>query len=260
MTTDRALQRFRPVADPVARLFCFPYAGAGASVYRLWAGGVPRHHEVCAVQLPGREARLREPPLGSVEEMVQEAVAALRPLTDRPYALFGHSMGAVLAYETARALCASSGRAPDYLMVSGRWAPGCSPPALPPIDQLDDRAFADEINRRYGGIPAEIVSDAEVLALLLPALRSDMRALDRYRPAPLAPLSMPLAAFGGNDDPRVSRVQLEAWRAQTTGPFRVRTFPGDHFYLGPRRGELLAEVATALESMTAFSATAVARA
>jgi surfactin synthase thioesterase subunit len=242
------LQRFRPHADPLLRLFCFPYAGVGAAVYRLWPAGLPPEVEMCAVLLPGREARLREPPLRDIEAMVAGAVAALLPYTDRPYALFGHSMGGVLAYESSRRLAEQGKRPPSHLFISGRRSPATAE-RDPPIAHLPDREFALEINRRYGGIPAEVIEDAEVLALLLPALRCDLQALDEYRPRAAAPLPWPLTVFGGADDQRATRDQLEGWRSEAGAAFRLRLFPGGHFYLTAHREQLLAEMAATLRSL-----------
>jgi medium-chain acyl-[acyl-carrier-protein] hydrolase len=242
------IQRYRPLAEPQLRLFCFPYAGVGAAVYRLWPAGLPASVEMCAVVLPGREARLREAPLRDIAPMVEGAAAALLPYTDRPYALFGHSMGSVLAFETSRRLAAQGQRPPSHLFVSGRRAPSTVERDVP-IADLPDREFALEINRRYGGIPPEVLEDAEVLALLLPALRADLAALDRYHPAPSPPLAWPLTVYGGTDDARATREQLEAWRLEAGAAFRLRLFPGGHFYLANDRDALLADLSSALRPL-----------
>ncbi len=245
---DLWIQRYRPSNDPILRLFCFPYAGVGAAVYRLWPASLPTRVEMCAVQLPGHETRLREVPLRDIASMVEGAVEALLPYTDRPYALFGHSMGGVLAYETSRHLAQRSQRAPSHLFISGRRSPA-TVERDPPIDHLSDREFALEINRRYGGIPAEVLDDAEVLALLLPALRADLGALDCYRPPSSSPLPWPLTVYGGIDDLRATREQLDAWRLQAAGAFRLRMFPGAHFYLASQREALLADVSSVLNPL-----------
>ncbi len=185
--------------------------------------------------------------------MVDGAVDALVPYTDRPYALFGHSMGGVLAYEASRQLAQRSQRAPSHLFISGRRSPATFE-RDPPIDHLPDREFALEINRRYGGIPAEVLDDAEVLALLLPALRGDLHALDQYRPGAAPPVQWPLTVFGGAEDPRATRPQLEGWRSEAGAAFRLRTFPGGHFYLTSCRAQLLADVASTLQPVLDASA------
>jgi medium-chain acyl-[acyl-carrier-protein] hydrolase len=228
-----------------ARLFCFPYAGAGASVYRSWAAGLPAGIELCILQLPGRENRLREPPLTRIDALVEAIVPALLPHLDLPYALFGHSMGAVIASEVVAALQDRGAAAPAHLFVSARRAPHLPDPDAP-ISGLRDSEFVAELQRRYNGIPAEVLRDREMMQLLLPTLRADMQALETYRPSGSMRIECPLSVFGGSRDPRTPRAHLEAWREVARGELRLRLFEGDHFYLAPRRVEVLAEVAAAL--------------
>jgi medium-chain acyl-[acyl-carrier-protein] hydrolase len=240
----------RPAPRPFAavRLICFPPAGHGSAVFRLWPGSVPMNVEVCAVELPGRGARLREAPISSMSAMVQQLIDALLPELDRPFAFFGHSMGAVLATAVAHSLAQRGGRQPSHLMVSAR-RPAHMSDSVPPLHTLDDNAFVVEINRRYGGIPAEVLADPEFLAMVLPALRADVAALEQYAPGAQQPLLCPISAFGGTADPTTPRAHLEAWRHETKGQFHLRLFAGGHFYLGPERLALLAEISQILGSM-----------
>lgn len=239
------LQRFAPKPHARARLFCFPHAGVGASVYRQWPASLPDGLELCAVQLPGRANRLREPALSSMPELVQALVPALRPHLDLPFAFFGHSMGAVLSSEVARALHAAGEPVPRHLFVSGR-RPAHMPGSESLLHVLPDGEFVEQINQRYGGIPPELLQHADLMELLLPSLRADIAALEKHCPGVREPMAIPLAVFGGTDDRLTPREHLDAWRSETSAAFRVRVFPGGHFYLEGRREELLADLSVAL--------------
>jgi medium-chain acyl-[acyl-carrier-protein] hydrolase len=239
------LLRPGPRVQPRVRLFCFPHAGVGASVYRLWPKGFSDEVEVCAIQAPGREYRLREPPLASLPDLVAALLPAIEPLLDLPFAFFGHSLGAVFAVEVARALNERGNSRPGHLFVSARRPPHLPDPQAP-LHALPDEDFVAEINRRYGGIPPEVLRERELMALLLPSLRADMTALETHRPPERPPLPVPISVFGGADDRITPREHLDAWRGETSGAFRVRVFPGGHFYLVDRRAELLADLAQTL--------------
>jgi medium-chain acyl-[acyl-carrier-protein] hydrolase len=234
----------RPSAAAAAlRLFCFPYAGGGASVYQRWTETLPPSIEVCPVQLPGRERRIGEPAFTSVDAMVRAMVPALRPFMDLPFALFGHSMGALVAYEAARAL-RGAGAEPVRLFVSGRRAPVVPDPA-PPLHALPDAAFADEL-RRLGGTPEELLANREIMEMLLPTLRADMAVCETYRHLPAAPLACPVSALGGVDDPELGTAELDPWGRETAGAFTRRLFPGGHFFVNTARAQVLRAVAADL--------------
>jgi surfactin synthase thioesterase subunit len=219
-------------------------------VYRQWPDGLPDEIELCAVQLPGRENRLGEAALSSIPAIVDALMPAFEPALDLPYALFGHSMGAIVASEAARALGATGKPLPDQLIVSSR-RPASVPDPDPPLRSLRDAEFVSEISRRYGGIPAEVIAQADLLALLLPCLRADLTALETFQPGARAPLPCPISVFGGADDARVPRAHLEAWRSETSGAFRVRVFAGKHFYLTTRRADVLADISALLAPLLA---------
>jgi medium-chain acyl-[acyl-carrier-protein] hydrolase len=260
MAVGQWVYRFVPRPLSGLRLFCFHHAGGGAAAYRSWAQQSSEDIEVCAVQLPGRGDRLRESPLTTVPEIVARLLPALRGELDRPFAFFGHSMGAVVATEAARALVTQGAPAPRHLFVSGRRPPHVADPQ-PPLAGLDDAAFVAEINRRYGGIPAELLEHADVMALLLPGLRADILALETFNVRHGATLDCPISAYGGAADPLTPHEHLEAWRHVTRGPFRVRRFPGDHFYLEPQRSALLTDIVQSLRwALVPHDAAAEARA
>jgi medium-chain acyl-[acyl-carrier-protein] hydrolase len=224
------------------RLICFPPAGIGAAIFRNWASELPGDLELCAVQLPGRTIRLGEPAMTSIPQLVEAITEAIAQLPERKFVFFGHSLGAILASEVARRLTARALPLPSHLIVSGRRPPQFQDPN-PPIGDLPDAEFVAAIDRRYGGIPKEILANPDVLALLLPGLRADMVALETFRPGPRPPLPIPISAFGGASDPMTPIVHLEAWKLETLGAFETRAFPGGHFYLDSQRNSVLSEIA-----------------
>jgi medium-chain acyl-[acyl-carrier-protein] hydrolase len=211
---------------------------------------VPPGVEVCAVQPPGREGRLREAPFRRIEPLLEALLPALAPKLDRPFAVYGHSMGAVVAFELVRALRRASAGAPRHLFVSGHVAPQLPEPG-PPLHPLSDAAFVAEIRNRYDGIPEAILRDPEYLQLFLPTMRADLELIETYDYRPEAPLACPLVAYGGREDPRTSEADLDAWRTQTAGPFALRMFPGGHFFVQSARPALVEDVTRRLATTLA---------
>lgn len=226
-----------PREGAAGRLFCLPYAGGSAAVYREWGRALSGEVEVQAVQLPGRGWRLREAPGRDLGELAEKIAEAIEPLADRPFLLFGHSMGAWLGLLVAREL-ERRGLEPIALLASGRQAPqlGC---VQPPLSHLEDGDFVAEVQRRYGGIPELIREDHDLLQLLLPALRADIEALERYRHRGEPRLRCPVIALGGQTDRVVPVETLAAWAEETIGPFEIETFPGGHFYFQDNPAPLL---------------------
>jgi medium-chain acyl-[acyl-carrier-protein] hydrolase len=236
-STSIWLARPRPHPQAGVRLFCSPHAGGGTIGYRRWPALLPADVEVCLVQLPGREVRYREPAYTSMAALVGALADNLTPYLDRPFALYGHSMGALVSFELARMLRRRKVREPAHLIVSGRGAPQL-PPLGPPLYQLSDAGLRDEL-RRLNGTPAEVLDNAELMQVLLPVLRADCTVIDTYVYTPDAPLSCPISAFGGLDDQHSSPGRLEAWREQTSSTFEMHMFPGDHFFLGTAQPQVL---------------------
>ena len=171
--------------------------------------------------------------------IVEAVVDALCPWLDRPYALFGHSMGAVTGSEVARRLASLGLRQPAHLVVSARRPAHLRSPDAP-LQHLSDAEFVLEIQRRYGGIPPEVMQHADLMALLLPGLRADIAALENFQPPARAPLACPITVLGGQSDALTPPAHLEAWRRETRDDCHVQLLPGDHFYLTPQRDAVLA--------------------
>jgi medium-chain acyl-[acyl-carrier-protein] hydrolase len=219
----------RPSASAPLRLVCVPYAGGGAQVFRQWSDPLDTAAEVASVQLPGRGARLKEPPLRTIADMADALTAELRGRLDRPYVLLGYSMGALIAFETSRRLRRLGERLPERLLVAGSAAPQLPRPE-PVVQALSDDQLRDEF-AKVGMLPARLLDSPRVLSVVLPTLRADLEAVERYTYSDEAPLPCPIIAYAGEDDALVSPPALEAWRAQTSGAFAFRLMPGDHFFV-----------------------------
>lgn len=219
----------KPNPQARLRLFCLPYAGGAASVFRDWSGGLPADVEVCPIQFPGRGTRLMEPPYSSLSLLVEALAEALLPLLDKPFALFGHSLGSLVSFELARQLRANHRARPARLFVSAGPAPQIPHRELP-IHDLPEKEFAAEL-RRLNGTPGELLEDKELMDIVIPSLRADFALYESYRYVSEPPLNCPISTYGGLSDQRVNHCDLEAWRDQTTLSFSIRMFPGDHFFL-----------------------------
>jgi len=215
--------------NALLNLFCFPYAGGSAAIYRKWEVLLAPRIEVIPVELPGHGTRLGEAPFTAVESLIEALVPALLADLDKPFAIFGHSMGALIGYELARALLGSFGKEPRRLFVSGRRAPGLPPPRKPAFD-LPDEDFVAELSRLQG-TPADVLADPELMALMFPMLRADFRLTETHTHRPVPLLNCPVSAFGGISDLDVSMDAVCAWRGVSAGPFTVRMFEGDHFFI-----------------------------
>lgn len=230
MTDSLWFVRFRPVTSPELRWYTFAHAGGAASAFRPLTMALPPTVEVCAIQAPGRWNRAKEPPTRRVHEQVEALWSTfVASLDGAPFALWGHSLGALVAFELARKLQREGKPAPRLLLASARRAPTLLPLGEP-VSHLPDPAFVDAIDARYGGISPVIRSDPEMLALTLPALRADMEMYETYRCDPGPPLSCPITVLYGANDPITSADTIEPWRAQTSATFTATTRPGGHFF------------------------------
>jgi surfactin synthase thioesterase subunit len=230
------------------QLLCCPHGGGALQAYHPWSE-ILDDVELIGLDLPGRGARLMEPPYRSVLEVVEDLLEPYRAVVSRPCVLFGHSVGALIAFELARRLQARGLPGPVALVVSAHRAPH-----LPAEPRTAHRLSDDEILqqlRRLGGTPAELLVHPELLALVLPALRADFEMHERYRHVAGPPLEIPLVAFGGQDDDEVGLAGLRAWSRHGAAGFLCRVFPGDHFYVESQRHPLLRELRALLSQLDA---------
>jgi medium-chain acyl-[acyl-carrier-protein] hydrolase len=240
-----------PSRNPAAKvqLFFLPHAGAGTAVYHSWKRLLPADIDLCLVQIPGRESRLGEASYTDAEALIEEIALAMASRLNKPYAIFGHSMGALLALDLAFRLREHGQPDPLYLFVSGRNATHIPLSVRHgAINKLSDEEFLEALAVKYGGLPREILETPELLEVYLPILRADLILLERHRFERRPPLNCPIAAFAGRRDDNVSPEGLAAWREHTSGRFESRLFDGTHFYLhGDNRSELVDLVAARLK-------------
>lgn len=233
-----------PAPNPHAklRLFCFSHAGAGASTFRSWGAiAASQDIEVCCVQRPGRENRFREAPYREVTALVRQLHTALLPYLDQPFVCFGHSVGALICFEWVRYLQQQKAPLPLRLFVSGRQAPQI-PAKLPWAHTLSRDGLISEL-RSYGGTREAVLQNAEIMDLYLPILRADLAIHEAYTYCWQKPLSMPISAFGGLADPKISKAGLEAWAQQTEREFSLRLLPGGHLFIDDSIEEVVKAIA-----------------
>ncbi|WP_327121817.1 alpha/beta fold hydrolase [Streptomyces sp. NBC_01341] len=229
---------------PAVRLFCLPYAGGAASAYARWPASFGGEVEVCGVELPGRQSRFGEQPFTRMGMLVDALASAVEPELKLPYALFGHSMGSLVAFELARELHRRGIPGPRVLFVSGGPAPQ-SRQARPRVHDRSDAIVIDRM-RSLGGLSEEILAETELLELLLPTIRADFELLDTYAYRPGPPLACPVVAFSGTEDQAVPAARVEAWHEQTSAAFTHHELPGGHFFLRSAQEPLLQRVRASL--------------
>jgi pyochelin biosynthetic protein PchC len=244
---DLWIRRFHPYDTGTVRLICFPHAGGAATYYRPLALDVAPGVEVLAVQYPGRQDRRGEAHLATIADLAEGVLTALTGWTDRSYAFFGHSLGAIIAFEVARRLERRTGVGPAWLFASGRRAPASRRPATA-VHRLSDAGLLAEL-RRVGGTDPRVLDDEELAALILSTARADYRAIETYTYEPGVPLVCPITALLGDRDPQCTAEEAAIWTSHTTGPFDLRTYPGDHFYLDAHRPAIAQVVASSAVNM-----------
>lgn len=233
-----------PRRNPALRLFCFPYAGGSASIFRQWPALLPFETEVWAIQLPGRGPRLSEPVLVDLDSAVHQIAGAMMPLLDRPFVCFGHSMGALLAFEVVR-LLGSMGKQAAMVFVAGRNAPSAAAHSRQ-LHKLSDEGLIEAL-RRMNGTPAEVFLHPDLMQTVLPALRADFELHASYDYAPGRPLPCPLVAFAGLHDAMAPAEGMMLWSRETTSTFRLHTVGRGHFFIHTHRTDLLQLINLELE-------------
>jgi medium-chain acyl-[acyl-carrier-protein] hydrolase len=242
VSSRSTLARIGHRTDPEVRLVCIPYAGAGVAAFRAFPAALPAAMEVWAVRLPAREGRLAEAPLEHIRPVVDTIADEIDiRLGDLPLALYGHSMGALVAFELARTLRRRGRPAVRHLFVSGRRAPRL-PDELPTIHRLPVADFLAAVTK-LDGIPAQVLSEPGLIELIVPALRADFAVCETYTYAEEPPLDCPITVFGGTADPTTTPAQLQAWCEESSVAFRSRYYEGDHFFLHPHTRSILAAMA-----------------
>lgn len=238
---------FHPNPNAIFRLFCFPYAGGGASIYRTWSNSLPANIEVCAIQLPGREDRFKEPPFTNISPLVETLTQVLRPYLNIPFAFFGHSMGAIVSFELARQLRIQQEPCPVHLFVSGRRAPQI-PDRNPLIHTLPEKEFLAEL-RLLNGTPKNVL-ESEFMQLLLPTLRADFSICGTYTYLNQPPLDCPISAFAGTEDSTETHELIQNWKEQTYSSFSLSSLPGNHFFIQTSRHLLLEKLSVIVGRLT----------
>lgn len=235
--TPRWLPGFKEKPDTRIRLFCFPYAGGGAASFRSWQDAFRSDIQVLPVQLPGRGERLPEPGFKHLPDMIQALGPALLPYFDKPFAFFGHSMGALIAMELTRWLRRTGNPMPVQLFISARRAPQLPSKELPSYD-LTESEFIERL-RELNGTPPEVLDHPELMRLMIPLLRADFSVCETYQYQAEPPLNCPITVFGGLGDVEVPREKLDPWREHTTASFSLHMFPGNHFFIHSAQRDVL---------------------
>ncbi|MEV7026081.1 alpha/beta fold hydrolase [Kitasatospora sp. NPDC093558] len=240
------LRRFHPGEGRAVRLVCFPHAGGSASFFHPVSAALAAEAEVIALQYPGRQDRRLEPCVEDIATLADRITEELLTLDDRPTVFFGHSMGAVLAFETAWRLEQKGTHAPGAVIASGRRAPSTT--RTETVHQQDDNGVIAEL-KLLNGTNAQLLGDEEILRMAMPAIRADYRAIERYTCGTDRVLGCPVTALTGDADPRTTVAEARAWQTHTAGDFRLQVLPGGHFFLADQQPAVLREISAALAAL-----------
>lgn len=234
-----------PAPSHKLRLFCFAYAGGNGQIFRAWQAALGPQIEVCAIQLPGRGARMMEPLYSNMQELVPVVAQVVASQNNMPFAFFGHSLGALLAFEVARYLQFQHLPQPVHLIASGTSAPQ---KRTPPdnLHLMSDNDLIVELGK-YNGTPPEVLAHRELMELVLPCIRADFALVETYQYRPMPLLTLPLTVFSGRLDDRVSEEQVNYWQRESSGDTNIRWFSGGHFFINTEPKEVQAAVLEQLQ-------------
>lgn len=236
----------KPLQDPVARLICFPYAGGNAGSYVNWAKSLPDGIELVAVEPPGRAVRMLEPPFDNMADLISDLLPHYQRIIDKPYLVFGHSLGGRVAYEIS-CCCQQLGlRLPNRFIASASRAPHIVK-QRPNIYDLPDIQFLDKL-RGFNGTPESVLTNREMMELLLPMLRSDFKIADLYLAQPQK-LKCPLSVWHGEMDHEISQLDFKSWADCSVFPVEFTSVPGGHLFVDSNVQDVLARLNPLLERL-----------
>lgn len=235
------IENWSPKPQAQARLFCFPYVGGSAALYRLWPAKLGEQVEVLSVELPGRGRRFGEKLISSLDELVPTFHQAILPYLDKPFFIFGHSMGALIAYEWTLLLEKEGKHLPSALILSAFGAPHVTPPPKRKLHLLSDSEFLEELEH-LKGTPKEVLQHRELMSILLPMIRSDLKMVENYPYPKDQKISVPVKVLGGRQDPQVDLSRLEAWKDLAGSSFSLQLFEGEHFFIQSARDRVLESI------------------
>ena len=243
MTTHDGFHRFSGRGSPEMRLFCFPFAGGNALNFSDFAKAMPPEIEVIAIDYPGRGKRFSEDPECCIRQLVSKLARGIRPYLDGPFAFYGHSNGALVAYELACLLPQLYFRSPERLFLGAKRCPVMGPED--PMHTLPDAAFITRL-KEYKGTPEQVLCCPDLMSVFLPIIRADFALSETYSLPERAPLNVPTTAIVGRDDPLATHDMMQAWQDLISGPFDTVTLDGGHFFLNSHCSALAACITQAL--------------